>query len=75
MAAGEGGAPAGGRRSGDQWAPTSDSDNSWIQVGSWGGDPQYTCKFHQDLPGVGVKPAWGTDDGHAGYQGWVMCCN
>ena len=29
---GVGGAPVGGRRGGDQWAPTSDSDNSWVQV-------------------------------------------
>lgn len=29
---GVGGPPVGGRRSGDNWAPTSDGDNTWIQV-------------------------------------------
>ena len=32
---GPGAPPAGGRRSGDQWAPTSDGDNTWVQVGTW----------------------------------------
>jgi hypothetical protein len=72
---GVGGPPVGGRRSGDKWAPTSDGDNSWIQVGTWGGDGSNTCMFHHDLQGgIYGPPAWGMTADHAGYQGWVLCC-
>jgi hypothetical protein len=57
---GVGAPPVGGRRSGDKWAPTSDGDNTWIQVGTWGGADSNTCMFHHDLAG--------------GIYGKSLCC-
>lgn len=67
--------PVGGKRSGDKWAPTSDGDNTWVQVGTWGGDGSNTCMFHHELQGgIYGPPSWGVTPDHAGYQGWVLCC-
>ena len=67
--------PLGGTRNGDEWAPTRDQENSWVQVGLWGGDAANTCVLHQDLSGgIYGLPGWGATADSAGHQGWVLCC-
>jgi len=67
--------PLGGTRNGDEWAPTRDRENSWVQVGLWGGDPANTCVLHQDLSGgIYGLPGWGATGDSARHQGWVLCC-
>ena len=72
---GPGQAPLGGRRGGDEWAPTRDDANYWVQVGTWGGDPANSCVLHHELSGgIYGLPGWGNSGSSARHQGWIMCC-
>lgn len=72
---GAGSAPVGDRRDGDEWAPTRDQQNWWVQVGVWSGDPVNSCVLHHELQdGIYGLPGWGLDVQSYGHQGWVLCC-
>ena len=69
----------------DKWAPTSDSNNSWLEVGNRksrsGLSPDYGL-LHQDIPDVAYnpnygsgdgKPTWGTTNTAANYRKSIYC--
>ena len=68
----------------DKWVPTSDSNNSWLEVGNRksrsGLTPDYGL-LHQDIPDVAYnpnysadgKPTWGTQGGIQPYRKSVYC--
>ena len=65
---GDGSNPYGGVKKGaDEWAPTGDTDNSWIQLG----DAHHpTCSTH-DAWG---PPAWGTDNTKENWEANYILC-
>eukprot|EP01050_Picozoa_sp_SAG11_P005439 SAG11_NODE_384_length_9897_cov_11.158502_7_plen_118_part_00 len=55
---GAGSPPVGGTKQGDRWAPVSDAENRWVQVGIWSADPSTTCQGHHEIAdGVHGNPA------------------
>ena len=69
----------------DKWVPTSDSNNSWLEVGNRksrsGLSPDYGL-LHQDIPDVAYnpnygsgdgKPTWGTTNTAANYRKSIYC--
>ncbi len=69
----QGDTPVPGTPEGDYWLPTSDSDNSWVSIGT--AYPDRTCKTHEQV--TGSKPAWGTDRGPQSATGnptLFRCC-
>jgi len=73
---GPNGLPYGGMRpNGEQWAPVSNGENQYVQVGD-----QFTCKRYTDLHGT-KKPEWGLtgvapehEHGAGGITQNVLCC-
>eukprot|EP00985_Skeletonema_marinoi_P025951 scaffold19553_cov139-Skeletonema_marinoi.AAC.3 len=73
---GPNGLPYGGiRPNGEQWAPVSNGENQYVQVGD-----QFTCKRYTDLHDK-KKPEWGLtglapehDHGAGGITQNILCC-
>jgi len=73
---GPNGLPYGGiRPNGEQWAPVSNGENQYVQVGN-----QFTCKRYTDLHDK-KKPEWGVtglapehEHGAGGITQNVLCC-
>ncbi|CAB9509704.1 Cupin superfamily protein [Seminavis robusta] len=53
---------------GDQWAPISDRENQWVNVGSGGGHP--TCTLHG-----GAAPELTGQGHHHGWGNYIVCNN
>ena len=74
---GPNGIPYGGMRpNGEQWAPVSNGENQYVQVGE-----QFTCKRYTDLHDK-KKPEWGLtglapehEHGAGGITQNILCCN
>ena len=69
--------PAAGREVNDdeeveQWAPTSDDDNSWVMVGMNGHNRNTQCLTHTQLEGS--APSWGLDGSNKEKKQYIMCC-
>ena len=56
------------QKEGDQWAPTLDSPNDWVQVGTSSHSP---CKSHTDHYG---PPSWGVDGAKSTYENNYILC-
>ena len=64
----------GGKRSGDQWAPAADEDNTWVQVGAASNWP--SCQTHSEIAGGAYgKPAWGTTSAYSVHRTNIACCS
>merc|ERR1712241_95877 len=61
----------GGRKSGDMWAPTATSSNSWVQVGTHGSCQ--TCKFYCNSDSPLAAPGWSTGHEDLAYRNWILC--
>ena len=63
----------GGKRSGDQWAPAADEDNTWVQVGAVSSWP--SCLKHSEIADAAYgKPAWGTTSAYYDHRTNIACC-
>jgi hypothetical protein len=67
-----GGNVSGGKKNGDSWIATSDSDNSWLQVGN-GHWP--ACQLHTEIAnGHHGKPSWGGSARWLSFRYNFACC-
>jgi hypothetical protein len=62
---------------GEQWAPVSvDGDDNpvYVQVGTYEGYPDSTCRTFSELTEIGV-PSWGLDGSRPELKQNILCCN
>jgi len=71
-AGGKRGNVSGGKKNGDSWIATSDSGNSWLQVGN-GHWP--ACQLHTEIAnGRHGKPSWGDSARWRSFRYNFACC-
>ena len=56
----------------EEWAPANGPMNTWVQVGTLGGDEKTRCTLHHDV--LGGRPEWGIDGTRAEVKHHIMCC-
>ena len=57
---------------GDQWAPISDSFNSWVNIGKLEVEDPLTCLTHIEI--FGHNPTWGLDGSKPELKDNILCC-
>ena len=60
-------------REGEQWAPLSDKENTWVMIGQKYQNSATTCMLFEWLEGTSPG-AWGRVDGMAELKKHIMCC-
>ncbi|KAL7538909.1 hypothetical protein ACHAXR_008874 [Thalassiosira sp. AJA248-18] len=57
---------------GEEWVPANGPMNTWVQIGTVGGDESSRCTLHHDL--LGERPEWGIDGTRSDVKHHIMCC-
>ena len=56
----------------EEWVPANGPMNTWVQIGTIGGDESTKCTLHHDI--FGSRPSFGVDGSRADVKHHIMCC-
>ena len=57
---------------GEEWVPANGPMNTWIQIGTIGGDESTQCTLHHET--FGERPQFGVDGTRTDVKHHIMCC-